>query len=146
MTLEAVVYTSSAARGITDALLERLLVDARRKNEELGVTGVLLFHDGSFFQYFEGPPPAVEEVYERIRNSQLHRGIIELMRRPIEQRCFGNWLMGFTRVPSSTVLQLSNADWKLSLSTVESSSCSPASDGLALLQHFWTSSGGALQG
>jgi Sensors of blue-light using FAD len=142
MSLEAVGYTSSAVPDITDATLELLLTDARQKNDELGVTGVLLFHDGSFFQYFEGPPPAVNQVYDRIRQSRLHTGIIELMRSPIEHRAFANWLMGFTRAPASTVLQISNANWRASLGP--GGAAGAESDGLALLRRFWSLSGGAV--
>lgn len=140
MNLEAVAYTSSAIPGVTDTMLEALLIDARRKNEELGVTGVLLLHDGSFFQYFEGPTPAVEQVYNRIRLSKLHRGIIELLHEPIEQRSFGNWLMGFTRAPSSTVIQLSNASWRAHLR--QRTTSESESEGLALLRRFWSVSSG----
>lgn len=130
MSLEAVAYTSSAIPGLTDGALEQLLVDARQKNQELGITGVLLYHDGSFFQYFEGPPDGVEAVYDRIRQSRLHRGIFELMRAPIECRSFGNWLMGFTRAPASTVLQLSNAHWRRRLDEERGEAAARSPEGL----------------
>ena len=138
MSLEAVVYTSSAIADITEADLERLLEDARRKNDEVGVTGVLLYHDGAFLQYFEGPPAAVEEVYQRIRRSRLHRGLIELTREPVTHRSFDQWVMGFTRVPPSTLLQMTNASWE-SLAPQLGDESGSASDGLKLLLHFWSS-------
>lgn len=137
MSLEAVVYTSSAIADITDADLERLLEDARRKNVEVGVTGVLLYHDGAFLQYFEGPPAAVDQVYERIRRSTLHRGLIELTREPVTHRSFGQWVMGFTRVPPSTLLQMTHASWE-ALAPRASDDAGPGSDGLQLLLHFWS--------
>lgn len=140
MQLEAVAYTSSAVPDTTVSSLEQLLLQARKKNAELGVTGVLLYHDGSFFQYFEGPPEAVEEVYARIRRSPLHRGIIELMRGPIQARSFGSWLMGFTQAPASTVLALSNASWTASVRQPAVAT----SPGLELLLQFWASNRGAL--
>ena len=136
MSLEAVVYTSSAIADITDADLERLIEDARRKNDEVGVTGVLLYHDGAFLQYFEGPPAAVEEVYARIRRSTLHRGLIELTREPVTHRSFGQWVMGFTQVPPSTLLQMTNAS-RESLAQQAGDDAAPGSDGLKLLLHFW---------
>lgn len=90
MTLDAVVYVSSAVRLLDGPDLEALLVDARAFNEKSDVTGALLYDDGAFFQYFEGPEPEVAEVYERIKRSRLHKGLIELFHRPVEQRQFGS--------------------------------------------------------
>ncbi len=143
MSLEAIAYTSSAVPGLTEASLEHLLTRARRNNEVLGVSGVLLFHDGSFLQYFEGPPEAVRQVYERIQRSPMHRDIIELIRGPIEERSFSNWLMGFTRVPESSALQMSNASWKTRLSQANRAASAADSDGLDLLKQFWASNRGA---
>lgn len=145
MQLEAVAYTSSAVHGVTVADLEQLLVKAREKNSALGVTGVLLFHDGSFFQYFEGPPASVEEVYARIRRSPMHHGLIEIMRGPVRSRSFGAWLMGFTQVPASTVLRLSNASWTARLQQGRSDAPDADSQGLELLRQFWNANRGALQ-
>jgi Sensors of blue-light using FAD len=140
MNLEAVAYTSSATHGTTAESLEQLLLRARATNSELEVTGVLLFHDGSFFQYFEGPTAGVDDVYSRILRSPMHRGIIELMRQPIERRSFGNWHMGFTKAPASTLLAISNASWR---SHVRHASPA-ASDGLGLLLQFWSANRGEL--
>lgn len=144
MQLEAVAYTSSAVHDMTVAELEQLLLKSRAKNAELGVTGVLLFHDGSFFQYFEGPPAAVEEVYARIRRSPLHQDIIELLRGPIRSRSFGAWLMGFTQAPASTLLSLSNASWEARVRQEHAVAPTAASEGLELLLQFWNSNRGAL--
>lgn len=142
MLLEAIAYTSSAAPGLDDARLEALLARARKVNAELGVTGVLLHHEGSFLQYFEGPPEGVARAYERICRCSMHRGLIELMRRPIEQRCFGDWVMGFTRTPKSAVLQLSNASWRTSMQSDNAPSHVLDSEGMSLLQQFWQSNVG----
>lgn len=136
--LEAVVYVSSAVGPPSEEELAQLLDRSRAKNQEVGVTGALLYHDGTFFQYFEGPTAAVDLVYERIRQSPLHRGIVELMRAPIAERAFSDWSMGFTHAPQSTILQLSHAAW----ASVVSEARDPAhiSDGMALLNQFWQTS------
>lgn len=138
--LVAIAYASSATHALGDADLEQLLQRARRKNEEVGVTGVLLYHDGSFLQYFEGPAEGVEVVYERIRRSPLHGGIIELIRGPIERRVFSSWVMGFTHPPASTLLRLSNASWKARVKQSGSAPSALHSDGFELLLQFWNSS------
>ena len=52
-------YVSSATRSLSVAQLTDLLIDARQFNQSVQVTGVLLHHDGGFFQYLEGPPAAI---------------------------------------------------------------------------------------
>lgn len=135
--LEALAYTSSAQGSFSEADLEALLARARERNRELGVTGALLYHDGCFFQYFEGPPASVAAVYERIRLSPLHRGLIELMRAPAWRRTFSDWQMGFTHVPASTLLQLSQASWLAQLGSEEGGPLE--SEGMSLLRQFWDS-------
>lgn len=138
--LEAVAYVSSAAPGLDETDLEALLVTARRRNRALGVTGVLLYHDGSFFQYFEGPRPGVEEVYAHIKRSPQHHDIIELARLPIAERVFPSWLMGFTHAPASRILQLSKASWEKAAQGLPEGASLP--EGMSLLMAFWRSNGG----
>lgn len=137
MTLDAVVYVSSAVRLLDGPDLEALLVDARAFNEKSDVTGALLYDDGAFFQYFEGPEPEVAEVYERIKRSRLHKGLIELFHRPVEQRQFGEWYMGFSRVPRTHLLQRANTQWTDAVAGLSQSP--PALLGRHLLLDFWES-------
>lgn len=90
------VYTSSASdRYVDRSGLEDILKSARKNNALNGVTGLLLFRDGSFVQFLEGPVEAVEEIFDRIQEDDRHRGVIVVLRRPIEHRDFRDWKMGF---------------------------------------------------
>lgn len=133
--LIALAYVSSATHNLSETELERLLDSARRHNEQAQVTGALLYHDGSFFQYLEGPDAEVDAAYARITASRQHRGLIRLMRRPIERRHFDGWLMGFARVPRSLMLQLSQASWMHELAQVSAGTDLPA--GIKLLLSHW---------
>ena len=136
--LEAVVYVSTAKTLLNDQELVALLTSARKSNDELGVTGVLLYHDGSFLQYFEGPHASVDQVYNKVRHSSMHHGLLELMREPIATRRFGSWSMGFTQVPKDAILQLSNTLWLHGQAQAEAASGAD-SMGVALLKEFWES-------
>jgi hypothetical protein len=133
--LIALAYVSSATHDLSEAELERLLDSARRYNEQAQITGALLYHDGSFFQYLEGPAAEVDAAYARITASSQHRGLIRLMRRAIDRRQFDGWLMGFARVPHSLMLQLSQASWMQELAQVSGGSDLPA--GIKLLLAHW---------
>lgn len=142
--LEAIAYVSNAAKGLTEAQLEQLLAASRKRNSELGITGVLLFDHDLFFQYFEGSKAAVETVFQHIQRSVFHSGLYLMMREPISQRAFPDWLMGFTQVPESTILKLADASWKQTLDDVKPASTAPM--GLKMLMQFWKDGLGTKRG
>lgn len=134
-TLHAVAYVSSAHHLMDDAELEYLLLASREQNRRSEITGVLLYHDGSFFQYFEGPSPAVTATYARIRASRRHHGLIELLHRPVHAREFQQWDMGFAHSPSRFILRLAQSSWLDTLGAGDPRTAD--ADGLALLRQFW---------
>jgi hypothetical protein len=80
-----------------DAATRSLLITARERNLEMGVTGVLLFSGTEFMQCFEGSPEGVKDVYARIVASSRHHDIRELMNGPVSRRGFKDWQMGFAQ-------------------------------------------------
>lgn len=104
--LHRISYLSSARRSITKADLEAILDVSRRKNEVAGITGLLLYHDGSFFQTLEGMDAAVREIFASIRGDQRHRGIIVMEQRPVGERLFGRWSMAFKPIDELSAEQL----------------------------------------
>jgi hypothetical protein len=92
--LALVAYASAASAPFTGQALSDLLLRARRTNSSIGLTGMLLYHQESFFQVLEGPPAALERLYERICADQRHTKITKLIHEPIEQRSFAEWTMG----------------------------------------------------
>ncbi len=72
------------------------MAGARARNRTIGVTGMLVFHDGTFLQALEGEQRAVNEMFASIQSDARHRDITVLHRGPgLEQRVFGDWPMGF---------------------------------------------------
>lgn len=134
--LHSIVYVSTAVSRRSDQELESLLSDAREFNAQVGVTGVLLYSGGAFFQYLEGPMDGVAQAYERIRKSRSHHSIYELLNAPIKQRLFPQWFMGFSHVPASALLRLQNAEWHRMTHQLEQARGDP-NPGLALLQAYW---------
>jgi len=94
--MHQIVYTSGAKQEFSAADLKKLLVAARMRNKAVGVTGMLVFHDGAFLQALEGEKRAVNEIFARIQNDPRHGDLVVLHRGPgPEQRVFGEWSMGF---------------------------------------------------
>ena len=98
------IYVSAASRAMSDAELALLLAQARANNDRLGLTGMLLATDGSFFQVLEGDLTTVESLYLRIAADPRHCQITKVVQEPIVERAFASWTMGFAQ-PSRTQLQ-----------------------------------------
>lgn len=96
--LYSLVYVSAAVDHFSDDALQELLKRARHKNAQLGVTGLLLYSDGSFMQCLEGPRPTVSALFETISRDPRHHQVMTLVDEPVEQREFGEWAMAFRRV------------------------------------------------
>jgi hypothetical protein len=99
-TLEHVAYASEAVTDFPDDKVRALLAGARAKNAAVGLTGMLLLIDRSFFQVLEGAPDAVASLYEKIERDPRHKRIVKLIQEPIERRDFEDWSMGLARVSS----------------------------------------------
>jgi hypothetical protein len=128
--LLSVIYYSTATRLLTEAELETLLIDARDFNKEHGITGVLLYVDDLFMQYFEGLEDDVRQTFKRISDSSLHKNIFEVFQ-SIDERNFPNWLMGFSRPNESELLKFHLASWVASVKNGEGSIA------MNLLKQFW---------
>lgn len=93
--LKSRCYVSTATELPSDAQLEDLLRQARKNNDTDGITGVLLYCKGTFMQYVEGPPPAIDALWERLARDRRHHGVIELFDEPRAERIFDGWSMAF---------------------------------------------------
>jgi len=134
MNLFGVVYSSRCTRPMSPDDIDRLLLAARTNNSAVGVTGVLLHGDGQFFQYFEGARSGVDDVYERIRRSDLHSDLLELEYGEIPRQLFRNWFMGFREAPASVLQKLSQEHWKREIPWAEDHMA--ASAGIQQLMEF----------
>jgi hypothetical protein len=91
--LFALIYISKAVRLLTPAELAHLAERAQARNLSEDVTGLLLYSDGAFMQYLEGPAPGMSRIYAVIKADTLHYGVIDLLREPIQEREFAGWSM-----------------------------------------------------
>jgi hypothetical protein len=135
--LIAIAYVSSATAHFSSQELDALLLDAREFNSRVSVTGALLHHDGSFFQYLEGPEVGVEQAYARIKDARRHRGLIEILREPVTQRHFTAWSMGFAESTSTEIQAISQASWHAQRQAATLRDQGVNSPGLNILLSFW---------
>ncbi len=100
------LYISAAIEEFTESDLEELLQLARKNNESMNVTGMLLFHEGSFIQALEGEQKAVEALYDKIGKDPRHTETRVIFRGDIPDRDFLGWSMGFYRSNQSSAQNL----------------------------------------
>ena len=96
------VYGSAGVHAFSSEELTELLAKARRNNQALGVSGLLLYHRGSFLQVLEGEESVVSALYEKIAKDPRHHRCIVIKRGTVANRTFADWSMGFVEV-SATV-------------------------------------------
>jgi hypothetical protein len=91
-----IVYASVANLDFSGDDLKKLLLRARMRNKIVGVTGMLVFHDGTFLQALEGEKTAVLDLFTRIKSDPRHRDFSVLHHGAgPSARVFGDWSMGF---------------------------------------------------
>ncbi len=88
-------YISTARKALSPEELETVLQASRRNNAKAGVTGLLVVGGRRFLQVLEGPEAEVTATYERIKADPRHFALVQLSRRVVEGRGFGDWAMGY---------------------------------------------------
>src|SRR5271165_867624 len=104
------IYASAAKRHFETAELAALLQAARKHNDAAGLTGMLLYTEGSFFQVLEGIPDAVEALYARIARDTRHERVIRIIAEAIPRRAFADWTMGFSEVSRKELARISGTN------------------------------------
>lgn len=108
----SLTYLSSPVGRWTDREVADLLGRAREKNEQAGVTGMLLHlahlaHlEGTFVQTLEGPADEVDALFTLIDSDHRHHGVHIVRRVEVETRAFTAWWMGFARVAGTDAERL----------------------------------------
>ncbi|MEL6983137.1 MAG: BLUF domain-containing protein [Actinomycetota bacterium] len=92
------IYASSETMAFSDQDLLDLLEQTRTANAERNVTGLLLYHDGSFIQVLEGEPSVVRALYDKIVTDPRHHNERVIWEGEQDERSFNDWSMDFHRV------------------------------------------------
>ena len=95
MSLIRTVYVSAATKPFSRADLRKLLSKARTHNHSVGITGLLLYHNRSFFQILEGEEAEVDTLFRKIERDDRHNLVMLISKKNWEGRNFGDWSMGF---------------------------------------------------
>jgi len=88
MSLHRLVYMSTAVGVLRADELDKVYLRAKASNAAAGITGLLLFYEGTFLQLLEGPAAGISSLMQKLRRDKRHANLIILESSPIETRIF----------------------------------------------------------
>jgi len=92
--LHNIVYCSRAVHSVDNEALEKIIATARHHNPRFGITGLLVFGSGVFFQWLEGPKDNVTSLFTMISADARHSDVVLLTQEDeFRERLFPNWDM-----------------------------------------------------
>jgi hypothetical protein len=75
--------------------LQELLEHARRSNAAKGITGALIYAEGTFLQILEGDKELLQDLMARIRRDLRHESVVVLRESEVPTAIFGSWKMAY---------------------------------------------------
>ncbi len=91
--LVRLIYASSKGKYVDGVELKNILVTAQARNNNLGVTGALLFNGEYFLQVLEGNRFAVSNLFNHITQDSRHHNVQLISMMDVEQRKWSQWDM-----------------------------------------------------
>ena len=92
--LHNIVYCSRATAGVDDAAVARIIEVSKRANPERGITGLLVYGSGIFFQWLEGPRDNVTALLNLLKTDPRHDSVVVFSEsEEVRERLFPDWDM-----------------------------------------------------
>jgi hypothetical protein len=87
--VSSLVYQSQAVAPMSEPDLQRLISTSQARNRKEGVTGLLIYDQGRFVQWLEGPTAGLGRVWQSISGDPRHTGVSVLGESRAPVRFFG---------------------------------------------------------
>ena len=104
--MERIIYISTCRTDPDRDMMDNILQASRRNNRRDGLTGLLVVGGRRFLQVLEGPDAMTEAAYARIRADKRHFALVQLNRKPIDERSFAGWDMGCEQLDGADLTEL----------------------------------------
>jgi len=92
---KAICYVSTISPGIAKDEIEYLLERSKTTNNNLGITGLLLFSGGNFLQIIEGTEKVINTLWNKISIDNRHFNIIKIFEQQILKDAYLNYESDF---------------------------------------------------
>jgi len=94
LSIHNLVYCSKAVHDMDKDALDQIIATAKHHNPRFGITGLLVYGSGIFFQWLEGPKDNVTSLLKIISADPRHSNVVVLTQEDeIRERLFPNWDM-----------------------------------------------------
>lgn len=131
-----IAYKSNAATSMSDQELVELLMKSRNNNIRLNVTGLLIYHNGSFIQVVEGEQSVLEALIDTIAADERHTKFKIIGQGNIPERFFSHWAMGFCSADADVLKIIKGYINPLTQNITELNPQSENNEIIALLKQF----------
>jgi hypothetical protein len=92
--LHNLIYCSLARPSMDPAEIQKIIATAKHHNPRYGITGLLVYGSGIFFQWLEGPKDNVTSLMKIIDEDPRHLNVVILSEEDeIRDRLFPDWDM-----------------------------------------------------
>ncbi|NCV61997.1 MAG: BLUF domain-containing protein [Betaproteobacteria bacterium] len=98
-----ITYISEESKPFSISALLELLQQCHINNPRLGLTGLLIYGNGTFLQSIEGEDEAVKSIVDKISQDQRHRGFKILRKELATERFYTDWSMRFERLTEESL-------------------------------------------
>jgi hypothetical protein len=89
------IYVSTSSKLLNNDDLGQILLEGRKNFNKRGITGMMLYSNGTIFQALEGEAEELEELFEGLQHDDMQKGVIKLKAGRSMSRTFNDWSMGF---------------------------------------------------
>lgn len=111
--IKYIAYVSRQSFILSDEEIFSLLSCYRVNNTKNEITGMLIYFDGTFVQFLEGPKSTIDPLFKKISRDKRHQDIILLTEGVSDKREFEDWSMAFKKISlSETEKLLGQKDFK----------------------------------
>jgi len=96
----AISYVSSVNPNLTEDDIQEVLKYTRNWNNNNGITGILLYSDGNFFQVLEGEKEVLKSLLAKIMKDNRHHNVMVIFEKEVSQTKFDNYQSDFISLDS----------------------------------------------
>ncbi len=89
-------YVSTVNPGLSNIDINELMEYVKVHNNATGLTGILIYSEGNFFQVLEGEMDIVKMMFERIKKDSRHYNVIKMLDKEIDNYSFSEYHSSFT--------------------------------------------------
>lgn len=94
--LKYCVFASATHGNFGEEQLAELSAEYKKSLSEDGVTGVMLYEDGNFFQVIEGDADKIDAAYKRFSAEKHTHKVVKIIEEEQDQRSFAHWTSAYS--------------------------------------------------